>query len=106
MQDVFLPRLPEGLELGWAIEGWVFVIVAFVVLVVKVFALVSALLYSNEAYHAADKLNKTTWCAILGVGVLLHVVPVPLTLVNLALLVAALVYLADVRPALAGLRRR
>ena len=106
MRDAFLPQLPRGLEIGWAIEAWIFVIIAFVLLAVKVFALVSALLYSNESYVAADKLNKTTWCAILGVGVLLHLVPVPLALVNLAMLVAALVYLADVRPALAGLRRR
>ncbi|HWJ09774.1 MAG TPA: DUF2516 family protein [Nocardioides sp.] len=106
MRDVFLPQLPEGLALGWEIEAWIFVIIGFVLLVVKVFALVSALLYSNESYDAAGKLNKTTWCAILGVGLLLHLVPVPLSLVNLALLIAALVYLADVRPALAGLRRR
>ena len=59
-----------------------------------------------EYYDAAGKLNKVTWCAILGVGLLLHLVPVPLPFVNLALLIAALVYLADVRPALAGLRRR
>ncbi|HVK27088.1 MAG TPA: DUF2516 family protein [Nocardioides sp.] len=106
MRDVFLPQLPPGLELGWKIEAWIFVIVGFVLLVVKVFALVSALLYSNESYNAADKLNKVTWCAILGVGLLLHLVPVPLPFVNLAMLIAALVYLADVRPALAGLRRR
>ncbi len=106
MRDAFLPQLPVGLELGWKIEAWIFVIIGFVLLAVKVFALVSALLYSNESYDAAGKLNKTTWCAILGVGLLLHLVPVPLSLVNLALLIAALVYLADVRPALAGLRRR
>lgn len=106
MRDAFLPQLPSYLELGWKIEAWAFVIVGFALLVVKVFALVSALLYSNESYDAADKLNKVTWCAILGVGLLLHLVPVPLPFVNLALLIAALVYLADVRPALAGLRRR
>ncbi len=80
--------------------------VAFVLLVVKIFAFVSALLYSAESYNAADKLNKTTWTAILGVGVALQLVPINLSIVNLALTVAALVYLADVRPALAGLRRR
>lgn len=106
MRDAFLPQLPTYLELGWRIEAWIFIIVGFALLVVKVFALVSALLYSNESYDAAGKLNKVTWCAILGVGLLLHLVPVPLPFVNLALLIAALVYLADVRPALAGLRRR
>lgn len=106
MRDAFLPQLPNYLELGWRIEAWIFIIVGFALLVVKVFALVSALLYSNESYDAAGKLNKVTWCAILAVGLLLHLVPIPLPFVNLALLIAALVYLADVRPALAGLRRR
>ena len=88
------------------VEAWVFVAIAFVLLVIKIFAFVSSLLYSGQAYNAADKLNKATWTLILGIGVVLQVVPVPLALVDLAMLVAALVYLADVRPALAGLRRR
>lgn len=88
------------------LEMWINVGIAFVLLVVKIFAFVSALLYSAESYDAADKLNKTTWTLILGIGVILQVVPIPLSIVNLAMLVAACVYLADVRPALAGLRRR
>lgn len=89
-----------------SLEMWINVGIAFVLLVVKIFAFVSALLYSGESYVAADKLNKTTWTLILGIGVVLQVVPIPLSIVNLAMLVAACVYLADVRPALAGLRRR
>ncbi|WP_408898167.1 DUF2516 family protein [Nocardioides sp. R1-1] len=88
------------------VEMWINVAIAFVLLVIKIFAFVSALLYSGESYVAADKLTKPTWTAILGVGVLLQVVPINLSIINLAMLVAALVYLADVRPALAGLRRR
>ncbi len=88
------------------LEGYVWLIVFFVMLVVKVFALVNALLYSAESYLAADKLNKPTWCIILGVAVVLQLMPLPLTIINLAMTIAALVYLADVRPALAGLRRR
>jgi hypothetical protein len=88
------------------LEGYVWLIVFFVMLVVKIFALVNALLYSAESYLAADKLNKPTWCIILGVAVVLQLMPLPLTIINLAMTIAALVYLADVRPALAGLRRR
>jgi hypothetical protein len=88
------------------VEAWVFVVLAFVLLVVKIVAFVSSLLYSGESYVAADKLNKPTWCILLGVALLLHLLPLPLTIVNLAMTIAALVYLADVRPALAGLRRR
>ena len=88
------------------LEGYVQLAVFFVLLVIKIFAFVSALLHSNEAYLAADKLNKPTWCIILGIAVALQLLPINLMIVNLALTIAALVYLADVRPALAGLRRR
>jgi hypothetical protein len=88
------------------LEGYVALVVFFVLLVVKIFAFANALLYSAESYLAADKLNKATWCAILGVAVVLQLLPLPIQLVNFAMTIAALVYLADVRPALAGLRRR
>jgi hypothetical protein len=87
-------------------EGYVQLAVFFVLLVIKIFAFANALLYSAESYLAADKLNKPTWCILLGVAVVLQLLPLPLMIVNLALTVVSLVYLADVRPALAGLRRR
>ena len=87
-------------------EGYVSLAVFFVLLVIKIFAFANALLYSAEAYLAADKLNKPTWCILLGVAVVLQLLPLPLTIVNLAMTIVSLVYLADVRPALAGLRRR
>lgn len=87
-------------------QSLVMLLVYLAVLTVSIFAFVNSLLYSAESYEAAGKLNKPTWCTILGLGVVLIFVPVPLVLVNLILLVAALVYLADVRPALAGLTRR
>lgn len=91
-------------------EAWFNFGVFWVLLVVKIFALVSALLYSAESYDAAGKLTKTTWCAILGVGVGLTLLGlfagINMSIIDLAMTIAALVYLADVRPALAGLRRR
>lgn len=88
------------------VESYVQLVVFFVLLVIKIFAFVSSLLYSCEAYLAADKLNKPTWCIVLGIAVVLQLLPLPLMIVNLAMTIAALVYLADVRPALTGLRRR
>ena len=81
-------------------------IVFFVLLVVKIFAFGSALIYSSESYEAADKLTKPAWLIILGLGVALTFVPVGGTIINLATIIAAFVYLVDVRPALAGLTRR
>lgn len=94
------------------LEGWVMLAVFFVLLVIKIFAFANSLLYSAESYLAADRLNKQTWCAILGIALLLQlaqvilVLPFFFSLINFGMTIAALVYLADVRPALAGLRRR
>ena len=83
-------------------------LVAFVaVLGVKLFAFVQALMFPAPAYEAASKLTKTTWGAILGIGLVAQIVfSTPITLINLIFLVAALVFLADVRPALRNLLQR
>ncbi|GAB6985390.1 DUF2516 family protein [Nocardioides pyridinolyticus] len=82
-------------------------IVELVLLVVKLFAFINSLLYSAEAYNAANKLTKPAWTIILGLGVVVQLVlGGPLGIVNLAFTIAAFVYLADVRPALASLTRR
>ncbi len=90
------------------IESLFMLVVAFALLGVKIFALVSALLYSGEAYEVAGKLTKPAWCAILGLGVVVALIfpGSPIGLINLAFTIAAFVYLADVRPALASLTRR
>ncbi|WP_323792903.1 DUF2516 family protein [Nocardioides sp.] len=90
----------------FAAESYISLLVAFAILATAIFAFVNSLLYSPQAYEAAGKLTKTTWCTILGLGVVLQFVPLGLFIINIALLVAALVYLADVRPALGSLRRR
>ena len=86
----------------------VMTVVYVVLLAVKLFAFINALLFSSEHYRAAGKWTKQGWVIVLGLAVLLQALPglVPLMFVNLAFTIAAFVYLADVRPALAGLRRR
>ncbi|MGN0063887.1 MAG: DUF2516 family protein [Nocardioides sp.] len=85
----------------WLIQmHWdVMSLIALALLVVKVVALVSAVAYSAEAYAAADKLTKTTWCVILGVGLAIDVL-LGWGILAIVATVAAFVYLADVRPAL------
>jgi hypothetical protein len=88
-------------------EMTVMLILELVLLVVKIFALVNSLMYSAEAYDAANKLTKPAWTIILGLGLVVQLVlGGPLGIVNLAFTIAAFVYLADVRPALASLTRR
>nr|WP_246416436.1 DUF2516 family protein [Nocardioides luti] len=90
----------------FAVENYVMLALQLLLIGIKIFALVSCLSFSSESYVAAGKLTKATWGAILGIGVVLEIVPLPLLLIGLAFTIAALVYLADVRPALSGLRRR
>ncbi|QZY28770.1 DUF2516 family protein [Nocardioides coralli] len=90
------------------IEGTIMLVAALALLAVKIFALVTSLMFTPEHYRAADKLTKPAWVAILGLGVAANLLFVgnPMNLINLAFTIAALVYLADVRPALSGLRQR
>ncbi len=87
------------------VQSTVSLIVAVVLLAVKLFAFVNSLLWSAESYEAAGKLTKPTWTILLGIGVVLQLVPI-IFILSLVFTIVALVYLADVRPALAGLRRR
>jgi hypothetical protein len=89
------------------LEANFMLVVELALLAVKVFAFVNSLLWSTESYTAAGKLTKPAWCIILGLGLAVQFVfPGLLNLLNLVFTIAALVYLADVRPALASLTRR
>lgn len=89
------------------IEGTAILVISLVLLAIKIFALVTALMFSPDHYRAADKLTKPAWVAILGIGAVAQVLmPDARSLINLAFTIAALVYLVDVRPALRGLRQR
>ena len=91
----------------FAIEDLISLAILGVLIVVKAFAFISSLGFSGEAYSAGDKLSKPAWCAILGVGLAAQLILLgnPLSLIHLAFTIAAFVYLADVRPALAELTR-
>jgi hypothetical protein len=91
------------------VENAVSLAVGVLLLGVNIFAFVNSLFFSRESYVAAGKLTKLGWVAILGVGLALQLLFIrasPINILNIAFTVAAFVYLADVRPALGGLRRR
>lgn len=93
------------------IEDWFSLALMLVMLGVKIFALVNSLLWSSEHYRVAGKLTKPGWIVILALAVALQLVAMWLNaggfgIVSLGFLIAALVYILDVRPALAGLRQR
>ncbi len=87
----------------YAFQGTTWLVVLVVLLAVKGFAFVNALTYSVQAYDAAGKLTKQAWCAITGLGFAAQLILIsssPLGIIHLVFTIAALVYIADVRPAL------
>ena len=75
--------------------------------IVKMWALLDAVLRPAQAVPAVDKLTKTAWLWILGLTLATHIVfSSPLGLFSLAGAVAAFVYILDVRPAVASVSRR
>ena len=78
-------------------------VLGYAALGLKVYALVDACVRPTAAFPAAGKLTKIAWVAILAVAVLLGGRSV-LGLFGLLGVVAAIVYLVDVRPAVKELR--
>ncbi|WP_406200192.1 DUF2516 family protein [Kitasatospora sp. NBC_01560] len=75
----------------------------------KLFALIDAATRREDAYRAADKKTKGFWLAVLGVAFgldLLFGVDPLYSFLTLAGLVAAIVYMVDVRPAIKALTNR
>ncbi|MFI9832521.1 DUF2516 family protein [Streptomyces sp. NPDC051913] len=64
-----------------------------------VVAFVMAALFREDAYRAADKQGKGFWLIILGIAVAVNLL-VPMLFLQLAGLVASIVFFVDVRPAL------
>lgn len=79
----------------------IFVLLALALFALKVWALVDACLRPQQAYYVAGKWTKVGWVAVLAVGAL---VGQGVGLLGIASLVAAIVYLVDVRPALREVR--
>ena len=91
----------------FVLEGYVYLVVLLVMLAIKGFAFVNAVLYPAEAYPAASRGTKAAWTIGLGLGLAAQILLMtPLNLINLAFTIAAFVYLADIRPALAEVTSR
>ena len=88
-----------------AFEHLVFDVLYWGALALAAWALIDALIRPAAGYVAAGKLTKPGWAAITGLAVLVLFWRGPLNLLGLPAVIAAVVYLVDVRPALQGLRR-
>lgn len=85
----------------------VFGLLFLALLIAEIIAVIDAATRRSEAYRAADKQSKAFWLTILGLAAAWNLlVSRGLGLLNLLGLVATIVYLVDVRPALRELGRR
>lgn len=90
--------------MGW-FDGLLLGVVHWGVVALAAWALVDALIRPAPAYVAAGKLTKPAWAAITAVALVLAYFVATFSFLWLPAVIAAIVYLVDVRPALRGLRR-
>jgi hypothetical protein len=84
---------------------WLVTVLRLAALALALWAFVDALIRPAQAYVAAGKLTKPAWAAITGVSAVVVYLFGVLSFLGLPAVVAAVVYLVDVRPTVRGLRR-
>jgi 4-amino-4-deoxy-L-arabinose transferase-like glycosyltransferase len=84
------------------LQGWIALILGIAAFALEVYALFDAVRRRPDAFAAADKRTKGFWLAILGVAAAVGFVTLASVgnMLGLIAVVAAGVYLADVKPAL------
>src|SRR6476661_1605043 len=89
------------------VPNLIMALLSLVMFVVQAFAFVDATRHRPDAFPAVDRGTKTGWLIGLGLGVVAHMmIWNPLSLLNLIGIVAALVYVTDVRPSLQAITGR
>ena len=86
-------------------EGLVMDVLYWGVLGLALWAFIDALIRPANGFVAAGKLTKPGWAAITGLAALIIFWQGPMSFLGLPAVIAAIVYLVDVRPAVKGLRR-
>ncbi|MFP5219871.1 MAG: DUF2516 family protein [Actinomycetes bacterium] len=88
----------------FAVENTILLVLQLVALALAVWALADALFRPAAYYPAAGKLTKPVWSAILAVAVLVVFAFGFMGIFGIAAVIASIVYLVDVRPALQALK--
>jgi hypothetical protein len=86
-------------------DGWLLQVLSWAVVALALWAFVDALVRPATGFSAAGKLSKPAWAGITGVAAAVLYWFGALSFLGLPAIVAAVVYLVDVRPAVRGLRR-
>jgi hypothetical protein len=91
---------------GVWLAQWILVIVGWPAVLVGIYAFIHALLQRADAFTAADKMTKPAWLGITGGATLvLLLFRTPDTILWIAGLVAALVYIVDVKPKITDVQK-
>ncbi len=89
----------------WEFDFLVYSVLFWGALALTAWAFVDALVRPAAAFVAAGKLTKPGWLAITGLAAAVIYLFKPMSFLGLPAIIAAVVYLVDVRPAVRGLRR-
>jgi Protein of unknown function (DUF2516) len=86
-------------------DSWLMAALSWAALALTLWAFVDALIRPAAGFVAAGKLTKPGWAAITGLAVAVVYWFGAMSFLGLPAIIAAVVYLVDVRPAVRGLRR-
>ncbi len=90
----------------FAIQSTVMTVITLALFALQAWAFIDATTRRPDAFVAANKLTKPAWLIILGVALVAHMlIWNPVSILNLAGAVAAIVYIVDARPAMQSLTR-
>jgi len=97
---------PGPVDLLRNLDAYILSVIWIAGIPVGAYAFMHALLQRADAFTAADKLTKPAWLGITGVSVLVLVLfQGPATFLWLPGIIAALVYIVDVRPRVIEVQR-
>lgn len=90
------------------VQGWIQLALGVAALAIQVWAVVDAAMTRPDAFVATGKRTKQFWLVVTAVGALIGFIFFmnPFNLFSLIAIVAAAIYLTDVRPAVAQIRGR
>ncbi len=100
------PAIPcGGYPPGMAFDAVVLLALYYATLALTVWAFADAVVRPAAGYVAAGKLSKPAWAGITALAAVVLFTQGPMTFLGLPAVIAAVVYLVDVRPAVRGVQR-
>ena len=89
------------------VQGVLLTVATLAIFVIQGWAFIDAVSHRPDAFVAGDKMTKKAWLIILGLALVAHMIFWhPISLLNIAGTIAAIVYMVDVRPVLRSLTHR